>query len=130
MPGKHRRYRGEKLHGWAEAPRGFEQLRSLWPAAFPKENDLVRPLTRGIIRTIADGTGWSPAYAQGVLSAWKQRVAYCKAVLAFDRRWNLNGEKTDEAISDEAREMARTKLARVIARQEAKARASETVAAQ
>jgi hypothetical protein len=76
-------------------------------------------------RTIAERTGWTRFYARGVLSAWKQRVAYCKAVLAFDRRWNLSGEETDDAVSEEAREKARKQLAAVKARREAKAKALE-----
>jgi ProQ/FINO family len=102
----------ETKRGLTESAASVEVLRSLWPAAFPKRNDLVRPLARGLIPAIAEGTGWSPAYAQGVVEGWKRRVAYCKAVLTFDRRWNLNGEKTDDTVTDEARELARQRLER------------------
>lgn len=101
----------ERLRGLKESAANIEVLRSLWPAAFPEKSHLVRPLTEEAAVTIAERTGWSPAYARGVLAGWKNRSAYCKAVLWHDRRWTLDGQETEAVVDAEARETARKQLA-------------------
>lgn len=107
----------EWLRGLKESAAGIQVLRSLWPHAFPQEGHLVRPLVTGLAGQIAERTGWSLRYASGVLRGWKLRRAYCRAVLQYDRRWNLDGEEVaDAVVEDAAREQARKQLARIAAR--------------
>jgi sRNA-binding protein len=107
----------EWLRGLKESAAGIQVLRSLWPHAFPQEGHLVRPLVAGLAGQIAERTGWSLRYASGVLRGWKRRRAYCRAVLQYDRRWNLEGEEVaDAVVEDAAREQARKQLARIAAR--------------
>jgi hypothetical protein len=106
----------EWLHGLKESAAGIETLRSLWPVAFPKKSHLVKPLVSSIIPQIVERTGWSTSYTKGVLHAWKQRSAYCFAVLQNERRCNPNGEElADTVIDDSAREQARRQLATIAA---------------
>ena len=112
----------EILRGRKEAREGIAMLQSLWPAAFPAKPDLVRPLASGIIPAIAGRTGWSRPYARGVLQAWKMRRAYCKAVLNFGKRFDLNGEQVDQTVEADARRQARQRLAAIRARMEARVR--------
>ena len=108
----------ELVCGLRKSAAEIEVLRSLWPNAFPQKGHLVRPLVSGIIRPIAERTGWSPRYTAGVLQGWKLRRAYCDAVLRYDHRFTLDGEEVAEAVvEDAAREQARTQLARIAARQ-------------
>ena len=94
-----------------ESAASVEVLRSLWPLAFPKKSHLVRPLALGAVEQIIEQTGWSRAYARGVLQGWKSRYAYCEAVLRYDRRWNLKGEELTESTVDEvARKTARQQI--------------------
>ena len=102
----------EIARGWRESREGIDQLRSIWPAAFPVKSGLVKPLAVGPVAVIAERMGWKHWYARGVLRRWKERDVYCKAVLRHGQRFSLDGEPVDEAIDDEAREMARQQLAR------------------
>lgn len=120
---KRRFHRNEEIfRGMKEAREGIEKLQSLWPAAFPAKPDLVRPLATGTIRQIADGAGWSRGYTRGVLHVWKARNAYCRAVLRFGSRFDLNGEPVDQTVEDSAREQARRVLTARKARIEARNR--------
>jgi sRNA-binding protein len=94
-------------------------LQERWPQAFPKKGDLVRPLASKLPGSIAEATGWSRPYARAVLKMWKLRDDYCRAVLAHDRRYDLNGAVTDEPVEELARTQARARLA---INQEARAR--------
>jgi hypothetical protein len=110
-------YKEQIVQGMKEARAGIERLQSLWPAAFPCEPHLVRPLDgRLITREIMEGTGWTAAYVRGVLSAWRMRAAYCKAILRYDQRVNLRGEKSDQPVLDDARATARERLEAIDAR--------------
>ena len=71
---------------------------------------------RGATARIAERTGWSNVYARVVLSVWKARDGYCKAVLRYEHRYDLNGEVTEEIVDDRAREQAQQKLAARAAR--------------
>jgi sRNA-binding protein len=123
-------HKQQKLQGLQESAASVETLRSLWPLAFPKESHLIKPLAAGCMAEIAARTGWTVPYANGVLRGWKMRAAYCKAVLRHDRRWTLNGEQTDEIITDAVRSQARQALAAMEARNlkkaQTKAMQSET----
>jgi sRNA-binding protein len=116
------RLQAEILRGMKEAREAIVTLQSLWPAAFPDKFHRVRPLASGIVPAIAERTGWSRGYARGVVHVWKARNAYCKAVLCYDRRFDLNGELVDQPVEDSAREQARRQLAARKARVEARNR--------
>jgi sRNA-binding protein len=111
-------YKSERLRGLQESPAAVETLRTLWPKAFPKKSHLVKPLASGLIRQIAEKTGWSIPYTRGVLFRWKASARYCIAVIWNDRRVNLEGEETEETVDDKAREQARGRLAKIAARRE------------
>jgi sRNA-binding protein len=107
----------EWLQGLKESGAGIEVLRSFWPRAFPQKGHLVRPLSSGLVGQIAERTGWSHRYTRGVLQGWKQRRAYCEAVLQYDHRWSLDGEEiADAAVEEGSREQARRQLAAIAAR--------------
>ena len=49
----------------------------------------------GALEVIATEMSWSRAYTRAVLSVWKGREAYCRAVLAYPTRIALDGSMTD-----------------------------------
>jgi sRNA-binding protein len=114
------------LRGMKEAREAIVTLQSLWPAAFPDKFHRVRPLASGLVPAIAERTGWSRGYARGVVHVWKARNAYCKAVLCYDRRFDLNGELVDQPVEDSAREQARRRLAERAARMRARREQAKT----
>ena len=76
-----------------------------------------------IVVTIAAELGWSVSYCKGVLQVWKQRKAYCDAVLTYDLRRGLDGLPTEALVGDEARRMAQAQLTALAAgRQKREAR--------
>jgi sRNA-binding protein len=107
----------ERLRGLKESRAAIERLRSLWPAAFPAKFKLVKPLKAGAVTEIVERTGWTHDYARGVLQGWKMRAAYCEAVLREPLRIDLNGKPLTAPVDEEARAMARTRLAVLAARQ-------------
>jgi sRNA-binding protein len=102
----------EIARGWRESREGIEQLRSIWPAAFPMKSGLVKPLAVGTVAIVAERMGWKHWYARGVLRRWKERDVYCKAVLCYGQRFNLDGQPVGEIVDDRAKETARQQLAR------------------
>jgi hypothetical protein len=48
-------------------------------------------------------------YTKGVLCVWKQRRAYCNAVLRYDLRRGLDGAPTGAEVDASARTMAKAK---------------------
>jgi sRNA-binding protein len=108
--------KAERLRGLRESRAAIETLRSLWPAAFPDKFRLVKPLKSSVVTEIVERTGWTSAYARGVLQAWKLRAAYCEAVLRENLRIDLNGEPLPETVDEKAREQARQQLAIIAAR--------------
>ena len=108
------------LRGMKEARERIATLQSSCLAAFPAKPDLVRPQAAGIIPGISECTGWSRAYAQGVVYEWKARCAYCKVVLKFGKRFDLNGEPVDQTIEFPARKQVRPRFAAMKARIEAR----------
>jgi sRNA-binding protein len=117
---RRRREHAETLHGMKEARAGIARLQCLWPAAFPVKGHLVKPLASGTVRRIANTAGWSWGYTRGVVKAWKTRSSYCDAVLRYDRRFDLNGDAVDEAVSEHSKEQARQVLAARAARMRAR----------
>ena len=120
MPGKasRARYRKKRAQGHAEFLRGLREARTKiaelqerWPAAFPQKGHTVRPLVSGAAAEISHAAGWPCEYTRGVLSVWKRRDGYCQAVLRYERRYDLDGKETSEAVDDRARDQARQQLA-------------------
>jgi sRNA-binding protein len=114
----------EFMRGMKAAATAFTLLREHWPLAFPADGRQVQPLagslaTRNAIMAQLD---WSQPYADGVLLAWKQRVAYCNAVLRCDERIDLAGIKTGKLVTEDARKMARGQLAAITERRERRAK--------
>ena len=92
-------------------------------AAFPLAVRDVRPLAGVIVGVIAAELGWSVSYCKGVLHVWKQRKAYCDAVLTYDLRRGLDGLPTEALVGPDARRMAQAQLAALAAsRQKREAR--------
>jgi sRNA-binding protein len=99
----------------------FDLLRARWPKAFPAKPYEVRPLVN-VTAELQEAFGWSPAYAKGVLSVWKARDAYCRAVLRYPNRIALDGSLTEKTVDDKAREMASARLEQIAIK---KAKAAE-----
>jgi hypothetical protein len=54
---------------------------------------------------------WSRPYTRAVLRTWKLRPAYCRAVLDYPVRFDLEGNPTDQLVDEGARILAKTRLA-------------------
>jgi sRNA-binding protein len=107
----HRKHSAEFHRGLEEASAAIAALQARWPAAFPRKGHLVRPLASNLAGPIAEAMGWSTPYAYAVLRRWKFRPSYCRAVLVYDRRVDLDGIVTEQTVAEEAREQARRQLA-------------------
>jgi sRNA-binding protein len=101
--------------GKQEARQAIELLRARWPNAFPTKPQEVRPLV-SVTAELKAALGWSNAYAKGVLHAWKARESYCRAVLTYSRRIDLDGSLTEGVVDDNARAMATARLEQIAAR--------------
>lgn len=116
--------------GWSAHGLEMIKLREKWPKAFPRDTTRIKPLVVHALGIIAQEMGWTTMYARGVLQPWKKRAAYCKAVLRETNRINLDGSKSTELISDDARRDAQAQLEviqqRAIARRWSEARPGET----
>jgi sRNA-binding protein len=108
--------KAEKARGFKDGFHHFELLRARWPEAFPLKSHEIRPLTTRARPALIEEFGWSPGYAQGVLAAWKMRLAYCQAILRYPVRINLDGSAGDEEVGDHARFLAKKQLERHAAR--------------
>ena len=97
--------------GMTESRAAIADLQRRWPAAFPLAVRDVRPLAGVIVVAIAAELGWSVPYCKGVLHVWKQRKAYCDAVLTYDLRRGLDGLPTEALVGADARRMAQAQLA-------------------
>jgi sRNA-binding protein len=111
----------EQKRGYQEASKQLDLLRAKWPKAFPSKAHEVRPLASGTVTKLADALGWSHPYARAVLTTWKMREAYCKAVLCYAQRINLDGSASGEEVDDGARARARERLDKIAARAAEKA---------
>ena len=104
--------------GINEQRAAIADLQRRWPVAFPTDPREVRPLAGAIVPVIAATFGWSVDYTKGVLCVWKQRRAYCSAVLRYDLRRDLDGVPTGTEVGDAARTMAKVQLDALNARQQ------------
>ena len=104
-------HKSEAQRAYREARIAIALLQQRWPAAFPEGPQQVRPLAAGLVPLIAAELDWSYPYTRAVLRVWKLRPAYCHAVLAHPVRVDLDGNQTDEPVSDDAREQAKARLA-------------------
>jgi sRNA-binding protein len=104
-----------------ESWQAFDLLRARWPKAFPAKGHEVRPLVN-VTAELQEAFGWSPAYTKGILSVWKSRESYCRAVLQYPNRVGLDGASTEKTVDDKAREMASARLEQIAAK---KAKAAE-----
>lgn len=112
-------YKAERLRGVMDARAQIEVLKVKWPAVFNDPKN-IRPLAGSVLPQIIAALGWSHAYGRGVFQVWKTRNAYCRAVLCYSVRINLDGSASEETVDDEAREMAKAQLDRAAAREAAK----------
>jgi sRNA-binding protein len=100
----------EFLRGVNEQRAAIADLQRRWPKAFPTDAREVRPLVGSNIPLIHAEFGWSMSYIRGVLHVWKQRRAYCNAVLRYDLRRDLDGAPTGAVVGPAARTMAQAQL--------------------
>jgi sRNA-binding protein len=112
-------FKADRLRGLNEGRAQIEVLKAKWPAIFNDPKN-VRPLASSVLPQIAAALGWSHGYTRGVFQIWKSRRAYCRAVLCYSVRMNLDGSPSEETIDDRAREMAKAQLDRMAAREAAK----------
>src|SRR4029079_8324203 len=100
----------EARRAYRESRAAITLLQQRWPAAFPEMPQQVRPLIAGITPLIAAALDWSHPYTRAVLRTWKLRPAYCRAVLAYPLRLDLEGNPTDQVVNEDARPRAKTRL--------------------
>ncbi len=115
--------KSDRKRGAQDSWQAFELLRARWPKAFPAKSHEVRPLVN-VMAELQVAFGWSPAYAKGVLSVWKARESYCRAVLHYPNRVDLDGSPTEKTVDEKARAMASARLEQIAAKK-AKRRAME-----
>ncbi len=113
--------KSEQKRGYKEASKQFDLLRTKWPKAFPAKSHEVRPLASGAVTKLVDAFGWSHPYARAVLRTWKMREAYCRAVLCYPQRINLDGSATGEEVDEGSRARAKERLDKIAARAAGKA---------
>jgi sRNA-binding protein len=101
----------EARRAYRESRTAITVLRQRWPAAFPETPQQVRPLIAGLTPLIAAALDWSHPYTRAVLRTWKLRPAYCRAVLENPVRFDLDGNPTEQPVDEDARTMAKTRLA-------------------
>jgi sRNA-binding protein len=103
-------YRDERKRAFLDYPENIGLLHAKWPKAFPRKSHWVRPLASNIVRPIADAFGWSMPYTRSVIERWKQRDAYCRAVIAYSKRITLEGLENGEEVDDQARTNAKQRM--------------------
>jgi sRNA-binding protein len=101
----------EARRAYRESRTAISLLQQRWPAAFPEAPQQVRPLIAGLTPLIAAALDWSRPYTRAVLRTWKLRPAYCRAVLDHPVRFDLDGNPTDQPVSEDARTQATLRLA-------------------
>ena len=100
----------EARRAYRESRTAITVLQQRWPAAFPEAPQQVRPLMAGLTPLIATALDWSHPYTRAVLRMWKLRPAYCRAVLEYPVRFDLDGNPTEQPVGEDARTMAKTRL--------------------
>src|SRR3954469_19137496 len=101
----------EARRAYRESRTAIILLQQRWPAAFPQTPQQVRPLIAGLTPLIAAALDWSRPYTRAVLRTWKLRPAYCRAVLLHPVRFDLDGNPTDQPVDEDARTLAKLRLA-------------------
>src|SRR5215208_7095428 len=101
----------EARRAYRESRTAIMLLQQRWPAAFPETPQQIRPLITGLAPLIAAALDWSHPYTRAVLRTWKLRPAYCRAVLDHPVRFDLDGNPTDQPVDEDARILAKTRLA-------------------
>jgi sRNA-binding protein len=111
----------DQLRGLKGSRAQIEVLKAKWPSIF-NDPENVRPLAGSVLPQVAMALGWSNGCTRGVFKVWKSRNAYCRAVLCYSVRINLDGSPSDETVNDRDRdrELARAKLDENAARNAAK----------
>jgi sRNA-binding protein len=99
----------DHLRGLKEARTQIEVLKEKWPAIFNDPKN-VRPFARSVLLEVAAALGWSNGYTRGVFKVWKGRNAYCRAVLCYSVRINLDGSPSEEVVDDRDRALAKAQL--------------------
>ncbi|MGO9768041.1 MAG: ProQ/FINO family protein [Roseiarcus sp.] len=99
----------DQLRGLKESRAQIEVLKAKWPSIFNDPKN-VRPLAGSVLPQVATALGWSNGYTRGVFKVWKSRNAYCRAVLCYSVRINLDGSPSDETVNDRDRELAKATL--------------------
>jgi sRNA-binding protein len=111
--------KAERLRGFKDASAQIEVLKVKWPVIFNDPKN-IRPFASSVLPEITAALGWSHAYGRGVFQVWKGRNAYCRAVLRYSVRVNLDGSASEETVDDKARETAKAQLDRKAALEAAK----------
>jgi sRNA-binding protein len=106
----------EQLRGRNEAHTQIEVLKAKWPAMFNDPKN-VRPLAGSVAGEIAAALGWTRGYARGVMLVWKSRKAYCRAILCYSVRINLDGSPSEDPVNDRDRELAKAQLEQIAVRE-------------
>ena len=123
-----RKIQPDFTRGMKESWVSIALLQQRWPTAFPQDPRQVRPLAGTIIATLTAELGWSLPYTKGVLLVWKQRVAYCNAVLRYDERIDLTGAPSGQVVCEQARADARGTLTAITERRKRRAEREAAVA--
>ena len=109
-------YQADRLRGAKEARTQIEVLKAKWPAMFNDPKN-VRPLAGSVAGEIAAALGWTRGYARGVMLVWKSRKAYCRAILCYSVRINLDGSPSEDPVNDRDRELAKAQLEQIAVRE-------------
>jgi len=109
----------ERKRAFQEFSTQLPALRAKWPKTFPENPNAVRPIVTGVFpRLLCTEFGWSWPYASAIIQCWKLRPDYCRAVLAYPKRFDLDGIETEQETGDHARADAAKRLAEIAARKE------------
>lgn len=101
----------ERQDGREEFDDMLHVLRRWFPLAFPTKFRAVRPLASVVHQQLRAEFDWSADFTRAVVTKWKQREAYCHAVLQHTERIDLYGQVVPGAtVGDEARKTAKLKL--------------------
>jgi hypothetical protein len=96
----------ERNRGLKESREQIKVLQDKWPAGFPKQASLVRPLANGTAKTIAEAFGWSVAYTRAVLRGARSSDAI-RIRLIWNIRVQHRCEFTAVAVVPSPRDKAR-----------------------
>ncbi len=116
----------ERKLAFQEFSKQLPALRAKWPKAFTAKSHEIRPLVMGVFpQILIDEFGWSRPYAAAIILCWKLRPDYCRAVLEYPKRINLDGSESDQETGEKARIDATCRLAEIAAKSAKPARKRE-----